>query len=581
MVGERREEIGENRRKKKRDGTNNLVPTVYPSATDSHRRSHIFYMAQAISTSEASGNGEGGREVELASGSVDGARRDAGWGKGKGKGAGGKRKKEEKPAPIDGAPIDAGAGKSAEPPQWKNKKSAKWKNKNPKTDIFRSRNMTPMTPALSSISLRFFSSPPHITSTQHFPPSYTLLCFINPSTPSSSSSSTSSTSSTSSSSSFSSYSHSHPHSHPPFSSHSAMSAIIKSALTASSPITTWTRSQITSIFNSPLNDLLFYSQLQHRQHHNPAEIQLCTLLSIKTGGCSEDCKYCAQSSHNPTGLKATKLLNLDEVFEKAKIAKANNSTRFCMGSAWREMKGRKSALKKISEMVSKINNELGMETCVTLGMIDKEQAATLKDAGLTAYNHNIDTSRDHYKNIISTRSFDDRLKTIDTVNDSGIKVCSGGILGMGETVDDHIDFLHTLSTMSKHPESLPINKLIAIKGTPMEEELKTIYKDRKIQLENILRVISTARLIMPKTIIRLAAGRYTMKEYEQLLCFNAGVNAIFTGEKMLTTMCTGWDEDKAMLEKWGYKPMEAFKKSNDGNVNLKLDNSGDMVIQLN
>lgn len=335
---------------------------------------------------------------------------------------------------------------------------------------------------------------------------------------------------------------------------------LKLALTTTTPITNWTRDQISALFNMPLNDLMFYAQLQHRQYHNPSEIQLCTLLSIKTGGCSEDCKYCAQSSRNDTGLKATKLLDLDTVFEKAKIAKQNNSTRFCMGSAWRDMKGRKSALKKIGDMVKKINDELKMETCVTLGMINDEQAKTLKDSGLTAYNHNIDTSREHYKNVISTRSYDDRLKTIKTVNDTGIKACTGGILGMGETVEDHIDFLHTLSTMETHPESLPINKLIAIKGTPMEEELKTKYKDRKLELENILRVISTARLLMPSSIIRLAAGRYTMKEPEQLLCFNSGVNAIFTGEKMLTTMCTGWDEDISMLNKWGYVPMEAFKK---------------------
>lgn len=337
--------------------------------------------------------------------------------------------------------------------------------------------------------------------------------------------------------------------------------LLQTALTTKDPITTWTREDVSSLFSLPLNDLLFYSQVQHRQHHNPSEIQLCTLLSIKTGGCTEDCKYCSQSSHNDTGLKATKLLDLDTVFEKAKIAKANNSTRFCMGSAWREMKGRKSALKKIGDMVKKINDELGMETCVTLGMINDEQIKELKDSGLTAYNHNIDTSRSHYKNVISTRSYDDRLRTIKSVNDAGVKVCSGGILGMGETVDDHIDFLHTLSTMEKHPESLPINKLIAIKGTPIEEELKTKYKERKLSLDNILRVICTARLLMPKSIIRLAAGRYTMKEHEQLLCFSAGVNAIFTGEKMLTTMCTGWDEDIAMLKKWGYVPMEAFKKT--------------------
>jgi biotin synthase len=356
---------------------------------------------------------------------------------------------------------------------------------------------------------------------------------------------------------------------------------LKLALTTSKPINTWTRDQVSALFNMPLNDLMFYAQLQHRQHHNPSEIQLCTLLSIKTGGCTEDCKYCSQSSHNDTGLKATKLLDLDTVYEKAKIAKQNNSTRFCMGSAWREMKGRKSALKKIASMVKKINDELKMETCVTLGMIDEEQVKILKDSGLTAYNHNIDTSRNHYKNVISTRSYDDRLKTIQTVNDSGIKACTGGILGMGETVEDHIDFLHTLSTMEKHPESLPINKLIAIKGTPIEEELKTKYKERKLDLNNILRVISTARLLMPESIIRLAAGRYTMKEHEQLLCFNSGVNAIFTGEKMLTTMCTGWDEDISMLKSWGYVPMEAFKKTGPTEtLKVTIDESGKAIVDM-
>lgn len=356
-------------------------------------------------------------------------------------------------------------------------------------------------------------------------------------------------------------------------------SILQKALNSKIPLNTWTRDEVSAIFNVPLNDLMFYAQLKHRQFHNPSEIQLCTLLSIKTGGCTEDCKYCSQSSHNDTGLKATKLLDLDTVYAKAVVAKENKSTRFCMGSAWREMKGRKSALKKIANMVEKINNELGMETCVTLGMIDKQQIQLLKDSGLTAYNHNIDTSRKHYSNVISTRSFDDRLETIKNVSDSGINVCTGGILGMGETIDDHIDFLHTLSTMDKHPESLPINKLIAIKGTPIEQELKTKYKDRVLTLENILRVISTARLLMPNSIIRLAAGRYTMKESEQLLCFNAGVNAIFTGEKMLTTMCTGWDEDIAMLQKWGYVPMEAFKKSKANEVNEVIVNE-DMSLEV-
>lgn len=306
-------------------------------------------------------------------------------------------------------------------------------------------------------------------------------------------------------------------------------------------------------------ELIFQAQLQHRQYHDPSEVQLCTLLSIKTGGCSEDCKYCAQSSRNPTGLKAEKLITVDQVMEKARIAKLNGSTRFCMGAAWRDMTGRKSAMRKIGEMVSRINDELGMETCVTLGMLDENQAKELKKHGLTAYNHNIDTSREHYPNVITSRTFDDRLETLKNVQNAGISACTGGILGLGETPEDHVSFLYTLSTMEKHPESLPINRLVPIKGTPMEEELKTLPKEKQLKFDQILRTIATARLIMPDSIIRLAAGRYTMKEHEQFICFMAGCNAIFTGEKMLTTMCNGWDEDIEMLAKWGLKPMKSFR----------------------
>ncbi|VEU21732.1 DEKNAAC102371 [Brettanomyces naardenensis] len=344
------------------------------------------------------------------------------------------------------------------------------------------------------------------------------------------------------------------------------------ALTTEVPIHNWTKDQIHEIYNTPLNSLIFYAQLIHRKYHNPSEIQLCTLLSIKTGGCTEDCKYCAQSSRNNTGVKAEKLLDVDSVFAKAKEAKERGSTRFCMGSAWRDMHGRKSAMKKIGTMVKRINDELQMETCVTLGMLDEGQAQTLKSAGLTAYNHNIDTSREHYKDIISTRTFDDRLETIKRVQDANIGACTGGILGLGETDEDHVSFLYTLANMDKHPESLPINRLIPIKGTPMAEELRSKYKGRQLTLESILRTIATARLLMPESIVRLAAGRYTMKESEQLLCFMSGVNAIFTGEKMLTTMCTGWDEDIAMLKKWGFIPMKAFKKTGPkSHLQIKID----------
>lgn len=336
------------------------------------------------------------------------------------------------------------------------------------------------------------------------------------------------------------------------------------ALSLKNPINTWTRKEIESIYNTPLMDLVFNAQIQHRNHHNPTEVQLCTLLSIKTGGCSENCRYCAQSSRYDTEIKAEKLLTVDKVMEEAKTAKLNGSTRFCMGAAWRDMNGRKSGMKKISEMVTRINNELGLETCVTLGMIDDKQAKTLAESGLTAYNHNVDTSREHYPNVITSRTYDDRLETIDNVRQAGIKVCTGGILGLGETETDHISFLHTLATMEQHPESLPINRLVPIKGTPMEKEISSLPEKspKKLKFESILKTIATARIVMPKSIIRLAAGRYTMKEHEQFLCFMTGCNAIFTGEKMLTTMCNGWDEDIEMLAKWGLMPMKSFSKDN-------------------
>lgn len=325
----------------------------------------------------------------------------------------------------------------------------------------------------------------------------------------------------------------------------------------------WSRDQIREIYDTPLMELVFRAQVQHRKFHDPAEVQLCTLLSIKTGGCSEDCKYCAQSSRYDTGTKAEKMVSIDEVMKSAATAKANGSTRFCMGAGWRDMKGRKSGLRKISEMVSRINNELGMETCVTLGMVDAEQAKILADAGLTAYNHNIDTSREHYPKVITSRTYDERLETIKNVQNAGILACTGGILGLGETSHDHVGFLHTLANMDPQPESLPINRLVPIAGTPMKEEIDALPRDskRRLLLDQIVRTIATARLIMPHLIIRLAAGRYTMKEHEQFLCFMAGCNAVFTGEKMLTTMCNGWDEDIQMLEKWGLRPMKAFSKT--------------------
>lgn len=322
----------------------------------------------------------------------------------------------------------------------------------------------------------------------------------------------------------------------------------------------WSKEEITSFYNAPLLDLIHNAQIQHRRFHKPNKIQMCTLMSIKTGGCTEDCKYCAQSTKNQTDLTAENLVSIEKVIEQAKEAKKHGSTRFCLGAAWRDMHGRKSALKKISAMISSVN-ELGLETCVTLGMINEEQAKQLKDSGLTAYNHNIDTSKRHYKYVITTRKYEDRLKTIENVQKTGVEVCSGGILGLGEHEHDRIDFLKTLSHMKPHPGSIPINRLVPIKGTPILSELAKPGV-KKLEFEDILRTIATARLLMPSSIIRLAAGRYTMKEYEQVMCFMAGCNSIFSGRKMLTTNCNGWEEDKIMLSKWGLEVMKPFDFKN-------------------
>ena len=295
----------------------------------------------------------------------------------------------------------------------------------------------------------------------------------------------------------------------------------------------------------------------HRRFHEPSSIQMCTLMNIKTGGCSEDCSYCAQSSRYTTGLTPTKMSSVDNVLSAARIAKSNGSTRFCMGAAWRDMRGRKNALKNIKAMVEGVR-AMDLEVCVTLGMIDGQQAEELKEAGLTAYNHNVDTSREHYPSVITTRSYDERLKTLEHVRQAGVNVCSGGILGLGEKPEDHVGLIYTVSTLPSHPESFPVNALVPIKGTPIGDALEP--GKRPIPFDAILRTIATARLVMPKTIVRIAAGRTTMSEEQQVLCFMAGANAVFTGEKMLTTEAVGWDVDKEMFERYGMKPMKAFER---------------------
>ncbi|KAG9728356.1 biotin synthase, partial [Aureobasidium melanogenum] len=290
--------------------------------------------------------------------------------------------------------------------------------------------------------------------------------------------------------------------------------VLQEAMRQTGPRHDWTKDEIREIYKTPLMELAHQSGVLHRRFHSPSSIQMCTLMNIKTGGCSEDCSYCAQSSRYSTGLKATKMSPVDDVLEKARIAKQNGSTRFCMGAAWRDMRGRKTSLKNVKAMVEGVR-AMDMEVCVTLGMIDQNQAEELKSAGLTAYNHNVDTSREHYPSVITTRSYDERLETLSNVRKAGINVCSGGILGLGEKPEDHVGLLYTVSNMPAHPESFPVNALVPIKGTPLGDDPSR----KRISFDAILRTIATARIVMPATIIRIAAGRTTMSEAEQILCF--------------------------------------------------------------
>jgi biotin synthase len=317
--------------------------------------------------------------------------------------------------------------------------------------------------------------------------------------------------------------------------------------------TDWTRDEIGALFDLPFNDLVFRAAEVHRAHHARNEVQLCTLLSIKTGGCPEDCGYCSQSASADSGLKAEKLMDVDAVLTAAAEAKAAGSQRFCMGAAWREPKDRD--MDAVCAMVSGVK-AMGLETCMTLGMLTGGQARALKAAGLDYYNHNIDTSPEHYGDVITTRTFQDRLDTLAEVRDAGMAVCCGGIVGMGETRADRVGFIHALATLPRHPESVPVNALVPIKGTVLGNMLADTPLARIDDIE-FVRTVAVARITMPKSMVRLSAGRESMSEATQALCFLAGANSIFTGDKLLTAGNAGGDADSALLGKLGIAPMTA------------------------
>ena len=309
----------------------------------------------------------------------------------------------------------------------------------------------------------------------------------------------------------------------------------------------WTAAEVRAIHDLPLLELVYRAQTVHRAVFGDPKVQLCSLLSIKTGGCPEDCAYCPQAARYHTGVKAERLMETPEVLEAARTARAAGATRFCMGAAWREVKDGPQ-FDRVLEMVRGVR-ALGMEACVTLGMLSASQARRLREAGLTAYNHNLDTSPEFYGSIISTREYDDRLRTLEHVRAAGIHVCSGGILGMGESVADRCELLRILANQEVHPESVPINALVAVPGTPLEHQTRVAPVE-------MVRAIATARVLMPGAMVRLSAGRMQMNQEAQLLCMMAGANSLFFGEKLLTTGNPEYAADMAMLEGAGLRPLE-------------------------
>jgi biotin synthase len=320
-----------------------------------------------------------------------------------------------------------------------------------------------------------------------------------------------------------------------------------------SAVSNWSREDIAALFDLPFLDLVHRASEVHRAHHAAGEVQLCTLLSIKTGGCPEDCGYCSQSAHHGTGLKADKLMDVDSVLAAAREAKEAGSQRFCMGAAWRSPKDRD--LDTVAGMIAGVK-AMGLETCMTLGMLEPAQADRLAEAGLDYYNHNIDTSPEYYSEIITTRSFQDRLDTLAAVRDAGMAVCCGGIVGMGETRADRVGFVHALATLPRYPESVTVNALVPIPGTPLGDMLADTPLARIDDIE-FVRVVAAARITMPRAMVRLSAGRESMSEATQALCFLAGANSIFTGDKLLTTANAGDSKDAALFAKLGLVPMQA------------------------
>src|SRR6202167_1574628 len=313
-----------------------------------------------------------------------------------------------------------------------------------------------------------------------------------------------------------------------------------------SPRRDWTRDEVRALFDLPFPELMFRAQSVHRQNFDPAAVQISTLLSIKTGGCPEDCAYCPQSARYDTGVRAEKLMALDAVLAEASAAKSAGASRFCMGAAWREPKDRD--LESVCAMVEGVKS-LGLETCATLGMLTAPQARRLKDSGLDYYNHNLDTSPEFYGEIITTRTYRDRLDTLDAVRTAGLKVCCGGIVGMGESLTDRAQLLRTLANLPQHPESVPINRLVRVAGTPLAGE-------SSLEPLEFVRTIAVARITMPRSVVRLSAGREDMSEETQALCFLAGANSIFYGPKLLTTPNPGRDRDRDLMDRLGMSPME-------------------------